>query len=383
MDVSHEVKKYLPPTKLMKRKIQHIRRNQKGTMVNNIQDIKLPRLELPDGSLFNLYDNEKEDDRLMILGSRRGLKVVSRAKVLLTDGTFKSAPSTVRESWYQVFVIHAEFMETGEIFPCIFCLMQHRTKENYDEIYKEVHRLIRDNGWSFRILSGGKMYMDMEIANKCSVKECLNDPDVCVCYFHLAGVTNKTVTDLGLKKLVFSSPAFNHQCRMINALAAVPVKFVNKAFDKLCSHFKTIKSKAIPVLEHWEKNFVKGYMVEETRRVVEPKWKVEEWNIYEKIIKKEETSTCKLEAWHKNLDNILMKPNPSLEDFCRVLMGEWVKIDYVMDHLESGITADKIKFKTSSAEKNRQERIFNVAMNVNNFHTIVDYLNAMAVASKK
>ena len=111
-------------------------------MVNNIQDIKL--LELPDGSLFNLYDNEKEDDRLMILGSRRGLKVVSRAKVLLTDGTFKSAPSTVRESWYQVFVIHAEIMETGEIFPCIFCLMQHRTKENYDEIYKEVHRLIRD-----------------------------------------------------------------------------------------------------------------------------------------------------------------------------------------------------------------------------------------------
>ena len=139
-------------------------------MVNNIQDIKLPRLELPDGSLFNLYDNEKEDDRLMILGSRRGLTVVSRAKVLLTDGTFKSAPSTVRESWYQVFVIHAEFMETGEIFPCIFCLMQHRTKENYDEIYKEVHRLIRDNGWSFRILSGGKMYMDMEIENKCSVK---------------------------------------------------------------------------------------------------------------------------------------------------------------------------------------------------------------------
>ena len=111
-------------------------------MVNNIQDIKL--LELPDGSLFNLYDNEKEDDRLMILGSRRGLTVVSRAKVLLTDGTFKSAPSTVRESWYQVFVIHAEIMETGEIFPCIFCLMQHRTKENYDEIYKEVHRLIRD-----------------------------------------------------------------------------------------------------------------------------------------------------------------------------------------------------------------------------------------------
>ena len=30
-----------------------------------------------------------------------------------------------------------------------------------------------------------------------------------------------------------------------------------------------------------------------------------------------------------------------------------------------------------------QERIFNVAMNVNNYHTIVDCLNAMAVASKE
>ena len=130
--------------------------------MDNIEDIKLPTLKLPDGTHFNLFDNEKPGDRLMFLGSRRGLKVVSRAKVLLTDGTFKSAPSTVRESWYQIFVIHAEFMETGEIFPCLFCLMQHRTKQNYDELYKEVHRLIRENGWSFRILSGGKMYMDKE-----------------------------------------------------------------------------------------------------------------------------------------------------------------------------------------------------------------------------
>ena len=94
--------------------------------------------------LCNLYDNEKPVDRLIILGSSRGLKVVSRSKILLTDGTFKSATTTLKTNWYQIFVIHAEFMETGEIFPCIFCLMQHRTKENYDEIYKEVHRLIRD-----------------------------------------------------------------------------------------------------------------------------------------------------------------------------------------------------------------------------------------------
>ena len=225
--------------------------------------------------------------------------------------------------------------------------------------------------------------MDMELAHKLSVKECLNNPDICVCYFHLSEIANKTVLDLGLRKLVFSSPTFNHHCRMINALATVPLKFVVKAFDKLYSYFHSVKSPAIPVLEYWEKNLIKGYVVAETRKTILPKWKVEEWNIYEKIIKKEETSTCKLEGWHNKLDKILMKPHPSFEEFCKVLMGEWVKIDYEMDHLESGFTRADLKFKASKDEQKRQERIYNVAMSVNTYHTIIDYLSSMAVASKK
>ena len=193
----------------MKRKIQHARRKNKGPMDEQIADLEVPNLELPDGSLFNLYDNKKPGDRLIILGSKRGLKVVSRSKLLLTDGTFKSAPTAVKEKWYQVFVIHAEFMNTGEIYPCLFCLMQHRTKNNYDELYKEVRKIISEKDWAFEVMKpGGKMFMDMEVANKLSVKECLNNPDICVCYFHLSGITNKTVLDLGLRKLVFSSPTF-------------------------------------------------------------------------------------------------------------------------------------------------------------------------------
>ena len=38
----------------------------------------------------------------MILGAKRGLEVVARSKILLTDETFKSAPSTEKESWYQL-----------------------------------------------------------------------------------------------------------------------------------------------------------------------------------------------------------------------------------------------------------------------------------------
>ena len=107
--------------------------------------------------------------------------------------------------------------------------------------------------------------MDMESASKLSVKECWKNPDICVCYFHLSGITNQTVLDLGLRKLVFSSPTFNHHCRMINALAIFTLKFVVKAFDKLYSYFNSVKSPALPVLEYWEKNLIKGYVLSETR----------------------------------------------------------------------------------------------------------------------
>ena len=170
---------------------------------------------------------------------------------------------------------------------------------------------------------------------------------------------------------------------MINALATVPLKYLDKAFEKLQTHFQNIKSSAVPVLEYWEKTLVKGYIVEETRTRILPKWKPEEWNIYEKIIKKEDTSTCKLEAWHKKLDKILMKPHPSIQEFCQVLMGEWVRIEFELDHLASGYTREDLKFKASSQEIKRSEWIYNIAISVNNFHSIIDYLDAMAVASKK
>ena len=52
--------------------------------------------------------------------------------------------------------------------------------------------------------------------------------------------------------------------------------------------------------------------------------------------KKEETYNCKLESWDNKLDKVLMKAHPTFEEFAKLLMGEWNKIEYEMDHLESG-----------------------------------------------
>ena len=67
-----------------------------------------------------------------------------------------------------------------------------------------------------------------------------------------------------------------------------------------------------------------------------------------------------------------MKAHPTFQKFCKVIMGEWVIIDFELDHLESGFTSSNMRFSASMAKKKRQERISNVAMSVNSYHTIVD-----------
>ena len=225
--------------------------------------------------------------------------------------------------------------------------------------------------------------MELVLANRQAAASCLDDPLICVCNFHLTGVTNKTIVDMGLKRLVFKSPIFNHHCRMINSLATVPERFVTRAYDKLHKYLDDNLSDALQVLEYWGKHLVKGYIVLETQNHVLPKWKISEWNIYEKIINKHETSTCKLEAWHQRLSKVLMKSHPSFEDFCKSMMGEWTKLDYEMEHLKNGYGRNDLKFNPSVAERKRKERVYTVAMNVNNYSTIVEYLDAMATASKK
>ena len=53
-----------------------------------------------------------------------------------------------------------------------------------------------------------------------------------------------------------------------------------------------------------------------------------------------------------------MKAHPTFEEFSEVIMGEWVKIDYELDHLESG---SDMRFNGCLPERKRQERVYNVS----------------------
>ena len=144
-------------------------------------------------------------------------------------------------------------------------------------------------------------------------------------------------------------------------------------------YFDDNLSDPLPVLEYWGKHLVKGYIVVETQNHVLPKWTIDEWNIYEKIINKYETSTFKLEAWHQRLSKVLIKSHPTFEDFCKSLIGEWTKNRLWNGTSQEWIGRKDLKFNTSVSERKRKERIHTVGMSVNNYSTIVEYLDAVEI----
>ena len=64
-------------------------------------------------------------------------------------------------------------------------------------------------------------------------------------------------------------------------------------------------------------------------------------------------------------------------------MGEWVKIEFEMDKLDQGCQGKDLRYSLGKKELSRQEKIREVARNVHTYDNVIDYLSAMAMASKK
>ena len=64
-------------------------------------------------------------------------------------------------------------------------------------------------------------------------------------------------------------------------------------------------------------------------------------------------------------------------------MGEWVKIEFEMDKLDQGCQGKDLRYSLGKKELSRQEKIWEVARNVHTYDNVIDYLSAMAMASKK
>lgn len=110
---------------------------------------------------FILYDDGAEqDDRIMMFGTHTSLAMVTTAKRLHVDGTFKVQPSV----FAQLFVVHAE--RDDELFPAVYVLLPNKSLEVYNRMWQVIMlRIIFENTRNVRIFSDSERNDELRVCS--------------------------------------------------------------------------------------------------------------------------------------------------------------------------------------------------------------------------
>ena len=166
--------------------------------------------------------------------------------------------------------------------------------------------------------------------------------------------------------------------RKINAMAYLPVSLIPPVWKLLEKNLKERKSKSLPVFEHFSKHLVSGY-TNNSGQLVPPKWGSQMWSVYGKVLENRTRTTDKLEAWHRRLQAIIIRPHPDFDTFLKTLCEEWIFIKMnIKKHLAKMESFDLVKKNLHE----RENRINRIVFNMPSFHGPIEYLEAIARATK-
>ena len=105
----------LPSSNALAQRIKRRRHEAYGK-----ENLRSPDFELPasatvyDSETFLVGDNRNRDNRIIIFGSKVGLKLLYNAKMISMDGTFRSSPF----GFMQLYTVHAAVIVNGKFQIC-------------------------------------------------------------------------------------------------------------------------------------------------------------------------------------------------------------------------------------------------------------------------
>lgn len=106
----------LPSNSALAKKVKRCRHELYGK-----ENISGTNFDLPEsakdykGEPFVIADNQNPDNRIIIFGTRVGLELLYRARLVLMDGTFTSCPL----GFSQLYTIHTSIRCKGNLFQCL------------------------------------------------------------------------------------------------------------------------------------------------------------------------------------------------------------------------------------------------------------------------
>ena len=219
--------------------VNHLKRNVQNVCAKKCNNPKLPPeredIVIPKkykqtarGEDFVLFDSGMADDRILMFGTQKNLRVLQNYELWLVHGMFKTSPKLL----YQLYTVHGVYESTT--FPLVYALLPNKSSHTYT-----------------RFVALKTVLMDFERAVMNIFKLEFPFARQQGCFFHFCQAVMRRIADVGLKKKYEMDSNFAlHMCHL-KALAFVLVNNVVKVFDLLLDH-NAIPTEAADVLEYFE-----------------------------------------------------------------------------------------------------------------------------------
>ena len=211
--------------------------------------------------------------------------------------------------------------------------------------------------------------------------------------FHFGQCLWRELQALGYKEKYTTNEKFRTNVKKLMALAFVPVSDVAKGYAAVVDDFD---EEDYSLLDYFEKVWVgqkKGrglYLLKCTclmssithNRYLgiqrgKPKFSLELWNMYERVIHDLPRSNNSIEGWHQAFNHRVSIKHPSIIKLSKCIIREQSRFEVDIERLRAGLPAGKKKKKYADLDA----RLKTVTMSYD-VNDITDYLSRIAVNLK-
>lgn len=222
--VHSQVASNLPSMSQMGRTVNRMRNATHTIKSNATNGLQLNEMntKTQKGENFLLYDNEDDDDRLLIFGTQQNLRILKESTAFHCDGTFDIAPP----GFNQIYTVHGRYKT--HLVPLIYVLAPNKKQITYDVIFENL--LVHEP-----LLQPKRVMIDFEMAAIQSIKKSFPETEVNCCHFHLTKNIWKKIQEFGLQTPYGNDVEFAVHLRMLAALAFVPVHKVVEGYEAIVS----------------------------------------------------------------------------------------------------------------------------------------------------
>ena len=310
------------------------KRNIRATRTDNIceNDGKLENIiknkrYLANGEDFVLYnsfdhENDRDKDQMIVFGTLKSLEYLKKSEHWYADGTFDIAPT----AYYQIYSLHC--FHNGRVFPCIYAVFSNKKESLYLDFFTWINEVCEQKNLK-------TITFDFEIAAINAAKRVFADVQMHGCFFHLSQSLYRKIQSLGLQQLYANNSEFANRCKMVAAMAFVPVDQVSTVFEELKSTFSSHDNLS-GLLDYFESVYI-GVLASSRK----PRFEHVFWNVTSRILDNLPKTNNYVEGFNNRMKHAIGCSHPSLSILIDVLKKEYMITDFLIIHADMKV--DKVK----------------------------------------